>query len=81
MTKNKEFEDDGRVISSMDNVDAPYEKLSKRDKNRKKSYDVTKQEKKHMILASYKAYLPAFLCGIIGIGLAILLVMLWLHLF
>ncbi|MCI5745730.1 MAG: hypothetical protein MR270_05550 [Erysipelotrichaceae bacterium] len=73
--KKTDFVDDGRVIAPMDVDGMP----KRRDENRKRSYDVTKNEKKHLILASYKAFLPMFICGIIGMGLTILLIYLWLN--
>ena len=78
MMKNKkeEFIDDGRTIANMDVEGMP--KYNKKQTNRKKEYDVSKSEKRHMILASYKAYLPVLLCGLIGMTLAMLLIMLLL---
>ncbi len=78
MKKNKkkdEFIDDGRTIANMDVEGLPH----RYDPNRKREYDVTKEEKRQLIGASYKAMLPMLLCGLIGMGLAMLLIMLWLH--
>lgn len=78
MKKNKkeEFIDDGRTIAKMDIDGMPG--VKKKETNRLKEYDVSKSEKWHMILASYKAYLPILLCGLVGMTLAMLLIMLWL---
>ncbi len=81
MKKNKkkdkeEFIDDGRTIANMDIEGMPHRKD---DPNRKKEYDITKEEKRQLIGASYKAMLPVLLCGLLGMGLAMLLIMLWLH--
>ena len=77
MKKNKEeFIDDGRTIAKMDIEGMPG--VKKKETNRLKQYDVSKSEKKHLILASYKAYLPVLLCGLVGMTLAMLLIMLWL---
>ena len=80
--KKDDFIDDGSTIANMDIDGMPRRfTFNKKDENRKREYDVSKQEKRHMILASYKAYLPILLCGIIGMTLAMLLIMLWLKLF
>ena len=78
MKKNKKEEliDDGRTIAKMDIDGMP--KTPKQETKRLKEYDVSKSEKKHLILASYKAYLPVLLCGLVGMTLAMLLIMLWL---
>lgn len=77
-----EFVDDGRVVANMDIEGMPNRfNFKKKDEKRKREYDVSKEEKRHMILASYKAFLPILLCGIVGMTLAMLLIMLWLGLF
>lgn len=77
MKKNKEeFVDDGRSFANMDVEGMP--KKFTFDKNRKREYDVTKEEKKHLILAGYKAFLPVLIFGILGMLLAMLLIFLWL---
>ena len=74
MKKNykEEFIDDGRTIAKMDVDGMPG--VKKKETNRLKEYDVTKSEKWHMILASYKAYLPILICGLVGMTLAMLLI-------
>lgn len=75
--KKDEFIDDGRTIAKMD-IDGMPKSAFRSDVNRKKEYDVSKEEKRSLIFASYKAALPILLCGIIGMGLAMLLIVLWL---
>ncbi len=74
--KTDEFIDDGRTIANMDIEGMPHR--IKNDSNRKKEYDIDKEEKKHLIFASYKAFLPVLICGIIGMFLTMLLIMFWL---
>lgn len=79
MKKNKkkdDFVDDGRVIANMDIDGMPHRR--KEDANRQRSYDLDKKEKKQLILASYKAFLPVLLCGLGGMLLAMFLIMWWL---
>lgn len=80
--EKEEFVDDGHSIANM-NVEGMPRRFNflKKDQNRKAEYDVSKEEKRHLIFAAYKAFLPVLLCGIIGIALAVLLIMLWLGLF
>lgn len=81
MEKNKkkdEFIDDGHTIVNMDVDGMPHRRDSSK---RKAQYDISKEEKRHLILAGYKAYLPMLICGIIGMALAILVIVLWLHQF
>lgn len=77
MKKNKkeEFIDDGRTIADMDIEGMPHRK----DKNRQASYDVTKEEKRHLIMAGYKAFLPLLICSLVGITLTFILIYFWLH--
>lgn len=72
-----EYLDDGHPIANMDVEGMPH-RIN--EKNRKREYDVSKEEKKHLILAGYKAMLPILICGLLGMGLAMILIMLWLHL-
>ena len=77
--KNKqqeEFIDDGRTIANMDVEGLPH-RIN--EAKRKRDYGLTKQEKRHLILAGYKAFLPLLLCGLLGMGLAMLVIMFWLH--
>ena len=65
MKKNKEeFVDDGRSFANMD-VEGMPRKFTF-DKNRKREYDVSKEEKKHLIIAGYKAFLPVVIYKVYG---------------
>ena len=77
MVKKDDFIDDGRTIAPMDIDGMPKRFTFKRNK-KNKSDDITKKEKREMIFAAYKAALPALLCGIAGMILAMLLIMWWL---
>ena len=72
--KKNDFIDDGITIASMD-VDGMPERFIFKNK---KENDVTKSEKKAMVLAAYKAFIPVLLCGVVGLVLAMLLITLWL---
>lgn len=74
--KTDDFIDDGRTIANMD-IDGMPHRL-KGNENRKREYDVDKEERKHLIFASYKAFFPVLICGLLGMLLAMLLIMLWL---
>jgi len=50
----------------------------RKDPNRKREYDVSKEEKRRLILAAYKTYLPYLLFGILGMFIAYLIIWLWL---
>lgn len=77
MNNNKEqYNDDGRTIANMDIEGMPHR--VKNESKRRRQYDVSKEEKRHLILAAYKAMLPVLICGIVGMTLAMLLIMLWL---
>lgn len=78
MKKNKdEFKDDGRTIANMD-IDGMPHRLNSQEKNRKKVYDISKEEKKQLIIAGYKAALPVLIVGLLGMFLAMLLIKWWL---
>lgn len=75
----EKYYDDGRTIANMDVEGMPHR--IKKESKRKNQYDVTKEEKRHLVLAAYKAMLPVLICGIVGMTLAMLLIMLWLGMF
>ena len=72
MKNKKEYIDDGHTIYSMD-VDAKWAK-----KENSNSVYVTKEERKLLIKACFKAYLPKLLIVLLGFGLAIILIYFWL---
>ena len=76
MNNQENYHEDGRTIANMDIEGMPHR--IKNESNRRREYDVSKQEKRHLVFAAYKAMLPILLCGIIGMTLAMLLIMLWL---
>lgn len=81
-TKNKkeDFVDDGRVIAPMD-IDGMPKRFTIPEKKkvvRQKEYDVTKSEKKQLIIAAYKAFLPVLICGLVSFLITMLLIWLWL---
>lgn len=76
---NEQYYDDGRTIANMDIEGMP--NRIKKSQKRKSQYDVSKEEKRHLIFAAYRAMLPILLCGIVGMTLAMLLIMLWLGVF
>lgn len=74
--KNKEKEeyiDDGHTIYSMD-VDAKWA----RTKEPKQSIYVSKEEKRLLMKAAFRAYIPKLLIVLLGFGLAIILIYFWL---
>ena len=76
MKKNKKKEkyiDDGHTIYSMD-VDA---KWARPKENNEKIY-VSKEERRILIKAAFKAYTPKLLLVLFCFGLAIILVYFWL---
>lgn len=78
--KKDDFVDDGRVIAPMD-IDGMPKRFTIPEKKkvvRQKEYDVTKNEKRQLILAAYKAFLPVLICGLVGFAITILLIYLWL---
>lgn len=71
--KKQEYIDDGHTIYSMD-VDA---KWNKRHNDNQTVY-VTKEERMLLIKAAFKTYIPKLLIVLLGFGLAIILIYLWL---
>ena len=74
--KNKEKEeyiDDGHTIYSMD-VDAKWA----RPKEPKEKIYVSKEQKRLLIKAAFRAYIPKLLIVLLGFGLAIILIYFWL---
>ena len=72
--KKQEYVDDGHTIYSMD-VDAKWN--NQREVKNETVY-VSKEEKKTLIIAAFKAYIPKLLIVLVGFGLAILLIYFWL---
>lgn len=73
--KKEEFVDDGRTIYPMD-IDGF--KYKRRDKSKQINQFYSKEEKKHIILAGFKAYLPSLIIGLVGFTLAFLVIYFWL---
>lgn len=75
MKKNKkeEYIDDGHTIYSMD-VDAKWA----RPKEKKDRIYVSKEERRTLIKAAFRVYIPKLLIVLFGFGLAIILIYLWL---
>lgn len=71
--KKKEYFDDGHTIYSMD-VDAKWA----RSKEKQESIYVSKEEKRLLIKAAFRAYIPKLLIVLLGFGLAIILIYFWL---
>lgn len=71
--KKVKYIDDGHTIYSMD-VDAPW---SEKKVDKEKSY-VSKEEERLLIFAAFRAYFPKLLIVLLGFGLAIILIYLWL---
>ncbi len=72
--KKKKFVDDGRTIYPMD-----VEGFRWHDKKKSKLDGIDRKEKRIIRHAAFKAYLPALLLTLLGFGLAILVVYLWLR--
>ncbi len=72
--KKQKYIDDGHTIYDM-NVDAPWN--TRRKKQDDTTY-VSKDERKLLTKAAYRAYLPKLLIVLAGFGLAIFLIYLWL---
>lgn len=73
--KKEEFVDDGRTIYNM-NVDG-FSWYDKNNKGKDKVY-VTKEEKRTLIKAAYRTYLPILLIVLLAFGITIFLIYLWL---
>ena len=71
--KKEEYIDDGHTIYSMD-VDAKWA----RQKEKQQKIYVSKEEKRILIKAAFKAYIPKLLIVLLGFGLAIILIYFWL---
>ena len=71
--KKEEYIDDGHTIYNMD-----VEGFKWHDKKKQSTFYVSKEEKKLLIKAALKAYIPKLLIVILGFSLAIILVYLWL---
>lgn len=71
--KKAKYIDDGHTIYSMD-VDAKWN----RNKIKDKSVYTTKEDRKLLIRAAYRAYIPKLLIVLFGFALAILLIYFWL---
>lgn len=67
--KNK-FVDDGRTIYSMDGLSKKHQKQD--------DLDITKKERRAMILAAFKVYIPRLLLILLGFVLAYFLIYFWL---
>ena len=72
--KKPKYIDDGHTIYDM-NVDAPW---NKQKTNKKDTIYVSKEEKRLLIIAAFKVYLPKFLLVLFCFGLTMLLIYLWL---
>lgn len=70
--KKEKYIDDGHTIYSMD-VDAKWSKQKS-----EKSVYVSKEEKRALIKAAYRSYLPKVLLIIASFGLAMVLIYFWL---
>ena len=71
--EKKEYIDDGHTIYSMD-VDAKWN--NRHDK--KETIYVSKEERRTLIKAAFRTYIPKLLIVLLGFGLAIVLVYFWL---
>ncbi len=76
--KRQPFVDDGRTIAEM-NIDGMPWYRPDRGKKVKEEAKPTGKERRAMYRAGYLAYLPSLLASLAGLGLAVLLVWLWLH--
>lgn len=72
--EKKEYVDDGHTIFDM-NVDADW---ANNHQDKQSSVYVTKEEKKILIKAAFKSYIPKFLLVLFSFALAILLIYFWL---
>lgn len=73
MKKNKYvYEDDGHTIYSMENLDPKY------IKQKDSGIYLNKKEKSALIKAAFLKFLPILLVCIVGFGLAMLFIALWL---
>ncbi len=72
--KKKKYVDDGHTIYNMD-----VEGFRWHDKKKASTNDyIDKKEKRVIYRSAFKAYLPALILTLIGFGIAILLIYLWL---
>lgn len=71
--EKKEYIDDGHTIYSMD-VDAKWN--NRHDK--KETIYVSKEERRTLIKAAFRTYIPKLLIVLLGFGLAIVLIYFWL---
>ena len=72
--KNKKFVDDGHTVYDM----SIFNEDKNIDKEKIKKQYITKKETHALIKAGFLSYLPYLIACIVGFGLAILVVMLWL---
>lgn len=70
--QRKPFIDDGHTIYDMSGIE------NIKPTNKKETIYVPKEEKKVLIKSAWSAYLPQLICIILGFGLTILLILLWL---
>lgn len=86
--KKQKYIDDGHTIFSMD-VDAKWntqreynrksnDKKINNQKNTTESIYVSKEERRTLIKAAFKAYIPKLLLVLFSFGLAIILIYFWL---
>ena len=71
--RKEEYIDDGHTIYSMD-VDAKWSK----PKESNSTIYVSKEEKRLLMKAAFRAYIPKLLIVLLGFGLAIILMYFWL---
>lgn len=77
MKKREKFKDDGRTLYSMDNV--PSNGLNGRTPSTKSARsDITRKERRAIIGAAYRTYLPVLFGIILCFTIAYLLLYLWL---
>lgn len=74
--KKDEYIDDGHTIYNMDVEGFKWHDNKVKNKN---SIYVTKEEKKLLIKAALKSYLPKMLIILLGFTLAIILIYFWLN--
>ncbi len=82
MKKKKEKivykEDDGRTLFDMSGLSQKSSTHNKEKNNNTSGVYLTKKERRAVIIAGLKHYLPMLLTGLLGFAIAIILIYLWL---
>ena len=74
MSKKRQFIDDGHTVYNMDVDGMPHRRIKNKD-----GINLTKKERKAVIIAALAHYLPYVIGAIVCFGLAMILLYFWLQ--